>query len=261
MIKKNLILGVMALILSVSASAQQWQEIRVGIIPDHKPFTYKTKEGIPTGFDVDIAQALCNTLKAKCIFVEQQWDQMIPGLIAVQYDAIISSMSITADREKLVAFTGKYYSTPSQVILNKSIATDGSATGLKNRKIGVLKGSTEESYALGELPKLSVQVLSYRTIDDVYAALKAGDLDGAVVDVFAVKGAFLDTPAGQDYGFVGETLGAYINYFGKGQGIAVRKEDNDLRIALDNGIKTLRSNGRWQEISNKYFAGTDIWGD
>lgn len=103
--------------------------------------------------------------------------------------------------------------------------------------------------------------MSYNAQDQVFLEIIAGRLDGAVVDTIEVKGAFLDTAEGKDYVFVGPTLGAYINYFGTGEGIAVRKQDKDLRMALDNGIKTLRSNGQWQKISDKYFPGTDIWGN
>jgi len=170
-------------------------------------------------------------------------------------------MSITADREKVVAFTGKYYNTPSQVVLNKNIKTDGSPASLKGKKLGVLKGSTQEKYAKGELAKAGVEILSYDAQDQVYLDIKAGRLDGTVADVIEVKGGFLDTADGKDYVFVGKTLGSYVNYFGKGAGIAVRKQDKELRTALDNGIKTLRKNGQWQKISDKYFAGTDIWGD
>ena len=261
MFKKTLLLGTLLLAVSFNALAKEWQEIRVAISPTYKPFTYKTVDGKPTGFDVDIAQALCLTLKAKCVFVEQQWDQMIPGLLAGKYDAIISSMSITAEREKLVDFTGKYYNSTSQIIVNKNIKTDGTPASLKGKKLGVLKGSTQESYAKGELVKAGVEVLSYDAQDQVFQEIIAGRLDGAVVDIIEVKGAFLDTPEGKDYVFVGPTLGAYINYFGTGEGIAVRKQDKDLRMALDNGIKTLRSNGQWQKISDKYFPGIDIWGN
>ena len=78
-IKKSLVLGAIALGLSFAASAKEWKEIRVAIDPTYKPFTYKTDDGKPTGFDVDIAQALCDELKAKCVFVEQLWDSMIPA--------------------------------------------------------------------------------------------------------------------------------------------------------------------------------------
>jgi len=216
MSKKTLILGAIALTMSLGAAAKDWTEIRVAIDPTYKPFTYKTDDGKPTGFDVDIAQALCDSLKAKCVFVEQLWDSMIPGLQARKYDAIISSMSITADREKVVAFTGKYYNTPSQVVLNKNIKTDGSPASLKGKKLGVLKGSTQEKYAKGELAKAGVEILSYDAQDQVYLDINAGRLDGTVADVIEVKGGFLDTADGKDYVFVGKTLGAYVNYFGKG---------------------------------------------
>jgi arginine/ornithine transport system substrate-binding protein len=71
MFKKSLLLGALALGLSLGAVAKDWKEIRVAIDPTYKPFTYKTDDGKPTGFDVDIAQALCDLNKVKCVFVEQ----------------------------------------------------------------------------------------------------------------------------------------------------------------------------------------------
>jgi arginine/ornithine transport system substrate-binding protein len=60
-------------------------------------------------------------IKRKCVFVEQAWDGMIPGLMAKKYDVIISSMSITEERLKQVDFTDKYYNTPSKIVLKKDI--------------------------------------------------------------------------------------------------------------------------------------------
>jgi arginine/ornithine transport system substrate-binding protein len=71
------------------------KELKVAIDPTYEPFTFKTPDGKPTGFDVDIANAVCEHIKRKCVFVEQVWDSMIPGLQAKKYDVIISSMSIT----------------------------------------------------------------------------------------------------------------------------------------------------------------------
>jgi len=100
---------------------------------------------------VDIANALCEQIKRKCEFVEQVWDSMIPGLNAKKYDVIISSMSITDDRMKEVDFTDKYYNTPSRIVLKKSRSSSPTRPRIKGKKIGVLKGSTQEKYALGEL--------------------------------------------------------------------------------------------------------------
>ena len=88
--------------LAISAVAltamAQGKELKVAIDPTYEPFTFKTADGKPTGFDVDIANAVCERIKRKCVFVEQVWDSMIPGLRAKKYDTIISSMSTTEDR-------------------------------------------------------------------------------------------------------------------------------------------------------------------
>ncbi|MEY3954309.1 MAG: hypothetical protein RLZZ397_1189 [Pseudomonadota bacterium] len=260
MLKKSLILGAIALSVAGTTLAKEWKEIRVAIDPTYKPFTYKTDAGKPTGFDVDVAQALCDEVKAKCVFVEQVWDSMIPGLQAKKYDAIISSMSITPEREKVVAFTGKYYNTPSKVVVRKDINSDGSAASLKGKKLGVLKGSTQEKFAKGELAPGGVTIVSYEAQDQVYLDIKAGRLDGTVADVLEVQGGFLDTADGKNYKFVGPSLASHVKYFGTGAGIAIRKGDTDLKNLLDKGIQTIRKNGKWQTISDKYFKGTDIWG-
>lgn len=261
MFKRTLVLGALALGLTGLAWAKEWTTIRVAIDATYKPFTYKTDDGKPTGFDVDTAQSLCDQLKAKCVFVEQVWDSMIPGLQARKYDAIISSMSITAERQKVVAFTGKYYNTPSKIVVRNTINSDGSPASLKAKSIGVLKGSTQEAYALGELKPAGVKVVSYEAQDQVYLDMKSGRLDGTVADVLEVQGGFLDSADGKNYKFVGKPLASLVKYFGTGAGIAVRKSDADLRSQLDKGIQAIRANGVWQKNSDKYFKGVDIWGD
>jgi arginine/ornithine transport system substrate-binding protein len=109
------------------------------------------------------------------VFVEQVWDSMIPGLQAKKYDVIISSMSITEDRKKVVDFTDKYYNTPSKIIIKNDIKFTNEAS-LKGKKIGVLKGSTQEKYANGELKKVGVIVTPYEAQDQVYLDIKSGRL-------------------------------------------------------------------------------------
>ncbi len=259
MIKQSLVLGALALAVSGAVSAKEWKEVRVAIDPTYKPFTFKTADGQPTGFDVDIAQALCDKIKAKCTFVEQPWDGMIPGLTAKKYDAIISSMSVTEERLRQVDFTDKYYNTPSKIVIKNDIKFDGKLSSLKGKKIGVLKASTQEKYAKGELAPAGVTVVPYEAQDQVYLDIKAGRLDGTVADIIEVQGGFLDTPDGKNYVFVGEPL-RQTKYFGVGAGVAVRKGDKDLKAALNKAIKDIRADGTWQKISDKYVPGIDIWG-
>jgi arginine/ornithine transport system substrate-binding protein len=233
-------------------------ELKVAIDPTYEPFTFKTPDGKPTGFDVDIAEALCAEIKRKCVYVEQVWDSMIPGLQAKKYDVIISSMSITEDRKKVVDFTDKYYNTPSRIVV-KTETPFSDLSSLKGKNIGVLKGSTQEKYAMGDLKPVGVKVVPYEAQDQVYLDIKSGRLDGTVADSVEVTGGFLSKPEGQGYGFVGPVLNDQ-KYFGIGAGVALRQGETALRDELNAAIKAIRANGVYDTVSKKYFD-FDVYGD
>lgn len=233
-------------------------ELKVAIDPTYEPFTFKTADGKPTGFDVDIAEALCNEIKRKCVYVEQVWDSMIPGLQAKKYDVIVSSMSITDDRKKVVDFTDKYYNTPSRIVV-KSDTPFTDLSSLKGKNIGVLKGSTQEKYAMGDLKPVGVKVVPYEAQDQVYLDIKSGRLDGTVADTVEVTGGFLSKPEGQGYGFVGPVL-SDVKYFGYGVGVALRQGETGLRDELNAAIKAIRANGVYETVSKKYFD-FDVYGE
>ena len=253
---KKLLLALAIGSVSTLALAES-KDLKVAIDPTYEPFTYKTADGKPTGFDVDIANALCEQIKRKCVFVEQPWDGMIPGLLARKYDVIISSMSITEDRLKQVDFSDKYYNTPSRVVLKKDVKYTGPAS-IKGKKVGVLKASTQEKYALGELKPAGVEVVSYDAQDQVYLDIKSGRLDGTVADILEVTGGFLSKPGAEAYETKGEDL--YIpKYFGGGVGVAMRKGQAALKTDLNAAIKAIRSNGKYKSINDKYFK-FDVYG-
>ncbi|HEY5579729.1 MAG TPA: ABC transporter substrate-binding protein [Rhodoferax sp.] len=253
--KKLLLAIAMGSLCAVSFA--QGKDLKVAIDPTYEPFTFKTADGKPTGFDVDIASALCEQVKRKCVFVEQVWDSMIPGLQAKKYDVIISSMSITEDRLKVIDFTNKYYNTPSRVVVKKDVKFTGPAS-IKGKRIGVLKGSTQEKYAMGELKTAGVEVVPYEAQDQVYLDIKSGRLDGTVADFVEVTGGFLSKPEGKDYNLVGPEL--YTEkYFGTGVGIGLRKGDAALKNELNAAIKAIRGNGTYKKINDKYFK-FDVYG-
>jgi len=246
---------------AAAAPAPEAGPLKVAIDPTYEPFTFKSADGQPTGFDVDVANALCEQIKRKCDFVEQVWDSMIPGLNAKKYDVIISSMSITDERLKEVDFTDKYYNTPSRIVLKKGTKfTD--AASIKGKKIGVLKGSTQEKYALGDLKPAGVIVNSYEAQDQVYLDIKSGRLDGTVADYMEVTGGFLSKPEGAKYELVGPDL-KMPQYFGYGAGIALRKGEDKLKGELNEAIKAIRTNGTYKTLNDKYFAkyNIDVYGE
>jgi arginine/ornithine transport system substrate-binding protein len=245
--RKTLIAVAVAAIAAPALAA----DLRVAVDPTYEPFTYKTPQGEVTGFDVDIAKAVCEQIKRKCVFVEQVWDSMIPGLQAKKYDAIISSMSMTDERRRVVDFTDRYYKTPSSIVVKKDVQYSGPAS-LKGKKIGVLKGSTQEKWAMGELKPAGVTIVPYEAQDQVYLDINSGRLDGTVADKVEVHGGFLRKPEGKNYGYVGPDQ-YETKYYGDGIGIALRKNQGDLKKQMNEAIKTIRSNGSYNTIAKKYF--------
>ncbi len=124
-----------------------------------------------------------------------------PGLQARKYDVIVSSLSMTEERKRVIDFSDRYYKTPSAIVVKKGTAYTGPAS-LKGKRIGVLKGSTQEKWALGELKPAGVNIIPYEAQDQVYLDINAGRLDGTVADKVEVHGGFLRKPEGKDYGYV-----------------------------------------------------------
>ncbi len=240
-----------------AAQAKDWTKIRIATEGAYPPFNEVGPDGQLKGFDVDIAKALCAEMHAQCTIVKQEWDGMIPALLARKFDAIVASMSITEERKKKVAFTEKYYQTPAKFVEKKGADIAITPEGLKGKRIGVQRETIHDRYATDNYGNIAT-IVRYGTQDEANLDMVAGRLDLLLANSVALQGGFLDTPAGKDFEFVGPNL-TDPKWFGEGAGIAVRKQDNDLRLALNKAIEAIRKNGTYDKIAAKYFN-FDIYG-
>lgn len=251
--KKLIAVAVVAMmILGTSVSANEWNKIRVGVEGAYPPFSWVEKDGTLKGFDIDIAMALCEEIGAECVLVPQDWDGIIPALLARKYDAIIASMSITEERKKKVAFSGKYYNTPAKFARKKGSGITISKAGMKGKKVGVQRATTHDNFITGEFGD-SVEIKRYGTQDEAYLDAIAGRVDLLLADSIAMDDGFLKTDKGKGWEFVGPGY-SDPKYFGVGAGIAVRKSDGELAKLFSLAIKVIRSNGVYHMINGKYFA-------
>ncbi len=232
------------------ASAEE-KIVRIGTEGAYPPFNLIDSEGQLQGFDIDIAKALCEKMKVKCEFVAQDWDGIIPALQTKKYDAIVASMSITAERKQVVDFTDKYYNTPTQFAAAKGTDIgDGSAKAMAGKTLGA-QSSTIQANMLEAVYKDSTVKL-YATVDELYADLSAGRVDAALVDKL-VTAEWLKTEAGSKFDFVGPAMYEPREILGDGVGIAVRKGDDELRLAFNKAIKEILEDGTYKKINDKYF--------
>lgn len=253
---KNIICAALTGAMALSGSQLLAADtLRIGVEGAYPPFSMKEADGTLSGFDIDIALALCAQMERECELVEQEWDGMIPALIARKYDAIVASMSITEDRKKKVSFSEKYYNTPTRFIAKKGSDIAFTAEGTKGVRIGLLRGTTYQCYVEKHLPDAIVSL--YANQEDVYADLASGRLDAQISNSIQAVDGFLSTEAGQDFDFTGGDLDD-VACLGEGVGIAVRKDD-PLAEELSAAIKAIREDGSYKAVNQKYFQ-FDIYG-
>ncbi|MDN5682168.1 MAG: transporter substrate-binding domain-containing protein, partial [Ewingella sp.] len=119
--KKLLIAAVLA---SVTLSASAAENIRFAMEASYPPFEFVDSGNKIQGFDVDLANAVCKEIQANCTFTNQAFDSLIPSLKFRRFDAVISGMDITPDREKQVAFSTPYYENSALFIAEKGKFAD-----------------------------------------------------------------------------------------------------------------------------------------
>ena len=233
--------------------------IKFGSDASYAPFEFTAPSGEITGFDIEVAKAMCEELKATCTFQNQDWDGIIPSLLAKKYDVIASSMDITAERQKSVAFTKKIWQAPSKFVSKEGSTLQTTPEGLKGKMIGVQQGTSQDFY-LTKYFKDSV-IKRYKTLDAAQNDLVNKRVEVVFADGVTVSDGFLKKPTGKGFAQVGAdvTSAADKAILGDGTGFAVRKEDTELLAKLNTAFDAIRANGKYKTIADKYFN-FDIYG-
>jgi lysine-arginine-ornithine-binding protein len=252
-----LVAAALAALVAGPAAAKEWTTVRIATEGAYAPFNYKDSSGKLVGFEVDLAEALCKAADVKCQIVAQDWDGIIPGLLAKKYDAIMASMSITPERQKSIAFSDKYYKTPARFVAKKGSGVEISKQGLKGKTVGVQRATIHANYIKDNYGGVA-QVKEYDTQENANLDLAAGRLDAILADSIVMLYGFLKTPEGKNFEYVGPEL-TDPKWFGDGVGVGTRKEDKDLVQRFNRAIQKVRADGTYKKINDKYFP-FDVYG-
>lgn len=253
----KLAIAAFALALPLSAAAQA-QTIKVGIAAEpYPPFTVPDASGHWSGWEIDIMHAVCKAADLTCKVTPVSWDGIIPALKSGKIDMIFNSMSITADREKEIDFSDKYYNTPTVIVGQKSEHFKPTPEGLKGKILGVQVSTVHEAYARKHFPGATIKV--YQTQDEANQDLVAGRIDATQADGIAMA-AFLKSADGKACCDLKGDVAPDLAILGPGVGAGIRKGDTKLKDKINAAIKKIRADGTYQKISKKYFD-FDIYGD
>jgi len=241
----------------LSAQAQSLPDtLTIGTEGAYPPFNFTDSDGNVQGFEVDLGNALCAEMGVTCTWVTQDWDGLIPGLLARKYDAIMASLLITEPRKEVITFSDKYYQVPARFAVPKDSAIEISAEGLEGKVIGTQRATSFENFLSSEMPGAELRL--YGTMDEAYLDLESGRVDAVMGDIIGLAEGFLTQDTGETYEMRGPEFTG-VAYFGEGVGMGVRKEDAAIAEAASEAIKTLRDNGTYQDLSDKWFK-ADVYG-
>ena len=234
----------LVLILLATGSAGAAGTLRVATSADYPPFNYLDEEDRLTGFDIDIARSLCNEMEVRCLFIQREWSLLIPALIAGEFDAIAASMSITEKRRRIVSFTDHYYKNASHFVTGKG--SDFDPKRPEGKTIGALRATIASDWLEENLAGIAT-VRVYRGQTELLQALVNDHVDAIFGDLLGLY-AWLNSRDGASFRFIGEGI-----HLDEGIGIAMRHEDEELRLRLNGALRALITNGIYRRINARYF--------
>jgi polar amino acid transport system substrate-binding protein len=246
------IIIVFALAVATQTSLAMADKLRIGTEGSYPPFNFVDSSGRLQGFDIELTQALCSRIKAECELVTQDYEGIVPALVAGKFDAAIASLWITDERKQKVDFTKPYYRAPARFAMRKGTAgmDDTSPAALKGRTLGAQSGTVHANY-LQDIYQDSVIKL-YGSEEEADAALAAGKLDAVLADGTALWRWLSQSREGRCCQFAGPSI-RDPKWFGEGVAIAVRKGDTALKARFDKAIDAIVADGTYKAINDKYF--------
>lgn len=216
--------------------------ITFGVSPDYPPFE-NLENGEHVGLDMDLGRAVAEQLGLECVYNDQDFDSIIPGVVAGTIDAGLSGISITPEREEQVVFSDPYYVDNQAVATmsdNADITEDNAADTLNTADvtIAVQSGSTGADFAAENFPNATQ--LPFPQFTDAFAAVNSGQADAVCGNAAVVNqmlaGAYTDMHT------------VLTSATGEEYAIAVSKDNPALLDAINGALKTLTDDGTIDQL-------------
>jgi octopine/nopaline transport system substrate-binding protein len=272
--KKSLLVAVFGCLVTMvgSAEAKEYTSITIATEGSYAPYNFKDSSGKLVGFEIDLAEDLCARMKIKCSVVEQAWDGIIPSLNTGRFDAVMAAMGIQPAREKVINFSHAYQMSPmsfvttsdssllklkgsdeglslEQMTPEKQAVLDQYIAALDGKKVGVQVNTSHEDFMRKLMP--GVKLTSYDTIDNMMLDLQAGRIDVSLASVSFLK-PLTEKPEGRNLRLFGPRMTG--GPFGRGVGVGLRKEDDELRSRFNQAIDDAVADGTIAKLSVKWFG-------
>ena len=213
--------------------------VKMGTEGAYPPYNFINDSGEVDGLERELGDELCRRADLECTWVTNEWDRIIPNLVAGDYDTILAGMSITDERDEVIDFTQPYIPPNPSVYFAQAGAGDEVVTG----KLAAQVSTIQASY----LSESGATLVEYELAPDLVSAVLNGDVDAALVDL----GFALDSIANSQerLALVGPKV-----ILDAGIGIGIREGDSQLKDKLDRAIAAMKEEGSLNALIKKWLG-------
>ncbi len=223
-------------------------KLTIAIDPTYPPMEFTDEDGNYIGFDIDLAREIAKELGVEAEFIAMDWDGILAGLTGGRYDVIMSSMNITEERLKQANFVE--YAQMSQVFVSRKGVEVKTPEDLAGRVVAVQAETTSHIWVdevkAEKVPDIK-EIRSFKAATEAFLEVKNGRADVIVID--EPVGLYYAAQDPETFVVTGRAIDP------EPVGIALRKEDVALKEALEKAVQTLRENGTYAQVSQKWFGG------
>jgi polar amino acid transport system substrate-binding protein len=235
---KKLILTLAALALGAGAALAQDTTVRIASEGAYPPWNFINDANELDGFERQLGDELCARAELTCEWVINDWDTIIPNLVAGNYDAIMAGMSVTEARSQVISFTQDYRKPEPSAYVTLA----GNDESVINGVVATQSNTIQSGY----VAETDASLVEFPTPDETIAAVRSGEADAVLADH-----SFLAPIVEQSNGeliFIGKVS------IGGGVAMGVRQSDDELRETFDAAISEMKQDGSLNEIIVKWFG-------
>lgn len=225
--------------------------IRIVTAEDYPPFNYKDASGNMAGFNVEMMQAICATLRIQCSFVTSSYGQLFSALDNGEADVAAASIARTQGNFQRAEFSKPYFRSSGRFavrVQNPSVSAD--PREFAGRRLGVVKGTAHEAYMNAYFSRSTIR--AFESHEEAAEALRTGSIDALFGDNLALA-FWIQGEASRDCCKL--LPGAFweSHFFGDGAGLATKLGDKRIMAVIDYGLDRIKISGAYDTIFRKYF--------
>ncbi|OOS05359.1 amino acid ABC transporter substrate-binding protein, PAAT family [Moraxella cuniculi DSM 21768] len=240
-------LGALALTACGNQNNTTDSVLRIATEGSYAPYNFTNPDGSLAGFDIDIANALCEKMQTQCQITAQDWDGIIPALKTGKFDAIVSAMSVTAERSEQVDFSKPYYINYLVFLAkNDSKFDPSSKTDIENAKITAQRSTISSQWLTQTYPNSKPQL--YDTLDNAFIDLGNGRADAMISDKLPAL-TWLKSDLGKNFTIKGSDIDIDDKV-----AVAVDKGNTELLQKINDALDAIKADGTYEKIVIKHFG-------